>query len=117
MKTDLHYKLISFLCKRYKNIILPKYRTSQMKNNWTSSVKRSSDSLGHYQFEQRLKWKCFLHGTKLYEPSEAYTTIVCCSCGARNKANDRNYNCNKCGIDIEREYNSSVCITIKSLLG
>ena len=75
---DLHRRVAHDLVSRYGTIICPPFETSQMVAREGRKLRRSSvremQSLGHYQFQQQLKWMCRRYGRKFVACSEAYTS-------------------------------------------
>ncbi len=110
---DLHYKTISFLTKRYKEILLPTFESQGMLGK-IKKVNRWMLDMKHYQFKQRLIAKCSLEkDSSVMLVNEAYTSKTCGVCGKINKIKGRMLDCSKCGARIERDTNGSKNIYIK----
>lgn len=112
-RKEMHHKIANYLCSNFKHIIIPSYRTKNMK--LSSNVNKSIRNLGYFQFLTFLKHKCKEHDTKLYIVEEHYTTKACCKCGKLNKPDDRKYKCSECKIEINRDANGSINIGLKHL--
>ena len=72
----------------------------------------------YYQFQQRLQYKCCLTRTNYRLINEYYTSKICSNCGYYKEElkGEKQYNCNKCNISIDREINGCRNIMIKSLM-
>jgi IS605 OrfB family transposase len=117
---ELHNKTNSYLCTRYKCIVIGKLSTKNI-NRKDSSVlskktKRILQMLSHYKFRERLKSKCEEYNIKYLEVDESYTSKVCSNCGFYKKdlGSNKRYDCNKCHINIDRDYNACRNILIKN---
>jgi len=55
-----------------------------------------------YQLQQFISYKANLAGIQVVEVNPAYTSQTCPCCGARNKAEDRTYEC-QCGFKTHRD--------------
>lgn len=115
MKSDMHHKASLFICKNYKNIVLPTYRSKPMMSNLNSKVCRSMSTLSFYEFKQKLKYKSQIYGCKIFDVNESFTTVSCGNCGLYNKPNDREYFCVGCKTFIHRDYNGARNILLKQL--
>lgn len=67
---------------------------------------------GFYEFRRQLKYKCKFKGIKLVVVDRYYPSSKKCSnCGNIKKdlkLSDRVYKCDKCGLDIDRDFNASL---------
>jgi putative transposase len=61
----------------------------------------------YYVFQQRLKFKCEQNGVTFKMVDEYCTSKACSNCGnlKENLGGNHNYNCDKCGININRDIN------------
>lgn len=108
---EMHYKLANYLCSNFKHIILPNYKTANMKLH--SQTNLGIREVAFYTFLKFLKHQCVKHNTKLYLVGEHLTTKTCCCCGTRNdpdKKDSRKYVCHNCGVEIHRDANGAVNI-------
>lgn len=118
---DTHNKIINYLTKTYKTIIIGKWSTKSIiskENSILSKMdKRIINTLSFYQFLEKLKQKCLERDVDLKMVEEHYTSKVCTCCG--NKKDDlggnTEYKCTNCKIKIKRDYNGSRNIFLKSL--
>lgn len=110
-QSELHHKLANYLCSNFKHIIIPRYRTSNMKLGKKTNL--GIRNIAFFKFLQFLKHKCFETNTKIYVVDEYLTTKTCCCCGSKNtpdKKDSRKYVCADCGIEIHRDANGAVNI-------
>ena len=117
---DVHFKTASWLCKTFKNIIIPPFETSQM-------VKRGSRCIGnrtvrsmltwaHYGFRQRLVSKAEEMGCKVHVLGEHYTTKTCTSCGFYNPRikGEKVLTCPCCNVKVDRDVSGARNILLKN---
>ena len=118
---DSHWKIISYL-KKFKNIIIGKWSTKNIISKKSSVLrsmsKRVASSLGYYKFLTRLEYKCKSNGNNLYLVDERYTSKMCSKCGniKDDLGGNKIYNCNKCGLKIGRDINSTRNMLTKILV-
>ena len=64
------------------------------------------------RFVSFLDYKCEKYNKTLVKIDERYTTQTCCNCNNRKKMTlgNRIYKCEKCGLVIDRDLNSSINI-------
>ncbi len=64
------------------------------------------------KFRQYLTYKCQLYGIKLEIADKFYPSSKMCSCCVnitkRLSLSERVYKCNRCGLEIDRDYNASI---------
>jgi IS605 OrfB family transposase len=118
---DVHWQIINYLTNTYKTIIIGKWSTKSIISNNDSFFdgvnKRIIQNLSFYSFLEKLKYKCLLKTINLKIVEEHYTSKVCSFCGNLNKdlKGEKIYNCKKCNISINRDYNGSRNIFLKSI--
>lgn len=115
MKSDMHHKASLFICKNYKNIVLPTYESKPMMSNLNNKVCRSMSTLSFYEFKQKLKYKSQIYGCNIFDVNERCTSVSCGNCGLYNIPNDREYFCFGCKTNIHRDYNGARNILLKHL--
>ena len=120
--TELHWKTINYLTKTYKNVFIgdvsSKNTNSKMnKKQLPRIIKQIMSSLCFFKFKERLKYKCMITNTNLKIVNEAYTSQCCSNCGHRDVllGSKKEYNCEECKIQIDRDINGSICILLKAL--
>ena len=77
------------------------------KRNFNSKGARAMYTWGHYKFRQRLKSAASRYpGRYVYETTEPGTSKTCTHCGFWNaglKLGDKNFNCPRCLIQVDRQ--------------
>ena len=67
-----------------------------------------------YEFIRQMKYKCKFNGIEFIQVDRFYPSSKTCSCCGSIKKDlklkDRNYKCNKCGLEIDRDKNASINI-------
>jgi putative transposase len=118
---DLHWKTASYLCKTFSNILIPIFQVSKMVSkygirNINKETVKDMLSLSHYRFRQRLLYKasCY-NNVNVYVCKEDYTSKTCTNCGniKSNLGGNKRYNCNNCGISIDRDVSGARNILLK----
>ncbi len=74
------------------------------------------NTLSHYMFKQRLKDKCKEMNKKLEIKEEYYTSKTCTRCGNIKKdlGGVKIYECDRCKMVIERDYNGARNIMLRN---
>lgn len=118
---DMHWKIIDYLTNTYKTIIIGKWSTKSVISNESSIFnalnKRIIQNLSFYSFLEKLKYKCLIKNIDLKIVDEYYTSKMCSCCGNINKdlKGNKIYNCTVCNISMDRDYNGSRNIFLKSI--
>lgn len=113
---DLHNKAANFLLKNYDIINIGKVSTKSMVSNLTGNLqaitKRRLYALSHYKFRMKLIQMAEKFKTTVNEINEYMTSKKCHNC--ENLKNDlgsnKIYNCEKCGLNIDRDINAAINI-------
>ena len=118
--SDLHWKTAHFLCKNFETIIIPRFGCKNMSNNKlsiSSKITRKMLLLSHGAFLEKLKFKCKEYKRKLIITREEYTSKTCTNCGEikNDLGGNKMFNCSKCNIKIDRDYNGARNILLKTL--
>lgn len=106
---ELHHKTSTFLCKRYRNIIIPKLNVKELvKHAKSKIIKRSLLSMGLCGFINHLKTKGELYNTKIYSNNEGvherYSSMQCSHCRYINvKDANEIKKCKNCLTVIDRD--------------
>jgi len=122
MIDELHWKTINFLIHNFRNILLGDMSAKSIVSNNKSILSKEAKvaclKTRYYEFRQRLKYKCELTRTNYRLINECYTSKICSNCGHYKEElkGDKQYNCNKCNISIDRDINGCRNIMIKSLM-
>jgi putative transposase len=73
---------------------------------------RTISDLGLYELRRQLEYKSKLKGNKLNFADRWFPSSKTCSCCGNVKSDlklsDRTYNCEACGLSIDRDYNASI---------
>ena len=119
----LHWKIIDYLTKNYKNVIIGDLSTkkvsvkkSKKKSNLNPLTKRVASATRLYQFRQRLENKCLERRVNYKMVTEYYTSQMCTRCGEINIPGREIYNCNSCKLTIGRDINGARNIYLKRLI-
>ena len=88
------------------------------RGNLNKSTKKLVSALSFYKFRQRLEFKCGIRGCKYKIVDEYYTSKMCSQCGNIDEklGSSKVYNCKKCGLKIDRDYNGARNIYLKNFL-
>ncbi|ARF08756.1 transposase [Catovirus CTV1] len=118
---DLHWKTAKYLTDNYGEIIMGNFSTKKMgeQESMNKMVKRVGNSLSLYKFKQKLQYKCLLKNVKYKEVDESHTSKLCSNCGVEYKWNlqgKKIYECNYCGLHMDRDINGAKNIMIKSII-
>ena len=86
-------------------------------NDLDAKTKKIGLAMKHYQFRQRLLYKCKAYNIKVKEVNERYTTKMCSCCGNYNAnlKGEKIYKCVACKLEIDRDVNGCRGIIIKCL--
>lgn len=120
MVDEMHWKIINNLTDNYKKIYIGILNMKDVVSNETSNisdmVKRVGLMMKHFQFRQRLMFKCKEKQVQCIEVNESYTSKTCSKCGTYKDdlGKAKKYDCKECGISIDRDINASRCILLKN---
>ena len=118
-----HKKFASWLTQTFDIIVLPTFNSQQMSQrqgrNINSKTVRKMMSWAHVRFRNQLVSKAEKFGKiVITSVSEAYTSKTCSSCGyiKRNLGANEIFNCDQCGLQINRDLNGARGIFLRALL-
>ncbi len=114
--SDFHWKISSFLTKNYKVVLLPVFKTQDLKENLNSYNNRILDVYSHYQFQQKMIYQGKKYGCQVEIVEEHYTTKTCGNCGHMNHfvGSSHVFWCPNCKIELDRDYQAARNILIKN---
>jgi len=114
---DMHYKTINKLVSEYKTIFIPRFESQDIvRINKNRSSRRLCLTLEHYKFRNRLISKAEIVNSDVVVCTEEYTSKTCGKCGILNDIGSNEvYQCNTCGLRIDRDINGARNILIKCL--
>lgn len=117
--SDIHNKTISYLFRHYNTILIPRFESQEIGKRMSSKKnRRCLFTLKHYQFLNRLISKGkMIQGTNVIVCTEDYTSKTCGFCGIINKnlGASEVFNCEHCGLVIDRDMHAARNILIKWL--
>jgi hypothetical protein len=124
---EIHCKLVNFLCRTYKTIIVPKFSTQQMcdkhKKDPTKPRRKINKRTAfimarwsHYAFRERLIAKGKVEGCNVVVGTEEYTSKTCSACFnvKDNLGRAIKYNCLNCGAKMHRDVNAARNILVRN---
>ena len=116
IRDELHKQTISYLVGNYSRIILPPFESKKIDKKLSSTDTRILKCLSYYKFKERLRKKAETMNIFVDEKEEYYTSKTCTKCGNidYNLGNKNEYNCKKCDIILERDYNGARNIMLRN---
>jgi putative transposase len=117
---EMHWKIINYLTNNYERIYIGILNMKDVVNNDTSVISNMSKRVGlmmkHFQFRQRLIFKCKSKRIQCIEVNERYTSKTCSVCGGYKKdlGGNKIYDCDSCTNLMDRDMNASRCILLKN---
>lgn len=117
LKNELHNQAINYLCTNYSKIILPPFEIQKIAGKLFSKTARLLYNLSYYEFKEKLIIKGRETNCMIDVRPEYYTSKTCTKCGNLKydlKLSDRIYNCNKCGLKIDRDYAAARNIILRN---
>jgi putative transposase len=116
LKNELHNQVINYLVNNYGKIIISPFKTQEMVQKLSSRIARMMNSLSHYRFRMKLEQKCIEHNCQLEVKQEYYTSKTCTRCGyiKMNLGSSKIFNCDRCKLIIERDYNGARNIMLRN---
>ena len=117
---DWQHKVTNKIVKDYDIIILEKLNIQKMKTDSKSgsNIKRSISDASWYRLIQFISYKAEYADKKVVLVDPANTSKMCSRCGNIKEnlsLSDRIYECDHCGLKIDRDYNASLNIKTKGL--
>ncbi len=118
---DMHHKTALFFMENFQTILLPEMKTSRMvgTEKLSSSVSSAMMLSSQYKFRQIMIHKAEKYSRNLILCKEYYTSKTCTRCGTikEDLGPNKVYNCDKCGLCVDRDYNGARNIMLKHLCG
>ncbi len=109
-RLDWHWKLATYLCRKFDVIATETLNLAGMKRLWGRKV----SDLAFYQFVEILKYKCVKHHRELRQVGQwTATTKPCSDCGYHNEnlsLSDRQWVCPECSSHHDRDINAAINI-------
>lgn len=117
---EMHWKTCNFLAKNYNTVLIGKFssKSASQGENLNDMVKRVGTIMRHYNFRERLVYKCLSFGTNIIVSDEKYTTKMCSLCGHYNAhiKSEKEIKCEGCLISYPRDKYSARTILMKNLI-
>ena len=118
LKKEMHDQTACFIAKRYDLVLMAKLDTGRLGKKVSRRLRtktvREMMNAGHARFFERLKDKCWEHGSKFMNVGEAYTSQTCPCCGKLHKCNEL-YKCKSCGFMHDRDLVGALNILLKAV--
>ena len=121
---ELHYKLIQWLLRSFKAILIPLFETQQMIKRKNGHMRLSSQTAkamctwSHFRFRTNLKNKAkSFPGVCVIETTEEFTSKTCGQCGKINAklGSSKTFSCGACDFRSDRDFNGARNIMIRHL--
>lgn len=112
-RENFAHQLSTWIVKNHDVICVETLKIKTLLQAKHHKLARSISDAGWRQFLTYLKYKAQELGKHYVEAGEYYpSTQICSSCGNRQEMSlqTRRYSCKSCGLDIDRDYNSSIAI-------
>ena len=109
IRRDYLHKITTFIAKNHGTVVIEDLNVSgMMKNHCLASA---ISDMGFYEFRRQLEYKCQWYGTSLKVVDRFFpSSQICSNCKHVQKMplKERDYNCPKCGLAIDRDLNASI---------
>jgi len=117
VRQDTLHKVTTYLAKRHSKVVIEDLLVSGMMKN--QRLARAIADVGFYEFRRQLEYKCQWYGSELVVVSRTFPSSKMCSrCGHRKKElslSEREYECEQCGFEIDRDLNAALNLVAVSL--
>lgn len=110
IRKDTLHKLTTYLATTYSKIVVEDLNVSGMMSN--HKLAKAVQDMGFYEFKRQLRYKCELYGSELFEADRWFASSkICSNCGHKKERlslSERVYNCEHCGLKIDRDLNAAL---------
>jgi len=117
VRQDTLHKVTTYLAKSHSKVVIEDLCVLGMMKN--RRLARSVADVGFYEFRRQLEYKCGWYGSVLVVVSRTFPSSKMCSlCGHRKKEfslSEREYHCEQCGLEIDRDLNAALNLVAVSL--
>ncbi len=117
VRQDTLHKVTTYLAKSHGKVVIEDLLVSGMMKN--RRLARVIADVGFYEFRRQLEYKCQWYGSELVIVSRTFPSSKMCSrCGHRKKElslSEREYECEQCGLEIDRDLNAALNLVAVSL--
>lgn len=111
-RSDAVHKLTTTLTTHYRHIVIEDLDVSTMVSN--KRLARAILDGGFYEFRRQITYKAELRNNKIYIADKWYASSKkCSSCGNHKEVislSEREYACDRCGSQIDRDLNAAKCL-------
>ncbi|MDF1540711.1 MAG: RNA-guided endonuclease TnpB family protein [Candidatus Thorarchaeota archaeon] len=117
IRQDTLHKVTTYLAKNHSKIVIENLGVYGMMKN--HGLARAIADVGFYEFRRQLEYKCEWYGSQLIiAPRTFPSSKTCSNCGHKKKdlsLSEREYQCDKCGIQMDRDLNAALNLVTVSL--
>ena len=117
IRQDTLHKATTYLAKSHSKVVIEDLLVSGMLKN--RRLARVIADVGFYEFRRQLEYKCGWYGSELVVAARTFPSSKMCSrCGHRKKdlsLSEREYECEQCGLVIDRDLNAALNLVAVSL--
>ncbi len=117
IRQDTLHKVTTYLAKSHSKVVSEDLGVLWMLKN--RRLARAIADVGFYEFRRQLEYKCGWYGSELVVVSRTFPSSKMCSqCGHRKKElslSEREYHCEQCGLEIDRDLNAALNLVAVSL--
>jgi len=117
IRQDTLHKVTTYLAKSHSKVVIEDLNVSWMLKN--RRLAKAIADVGFYEFRRQLEYKCGWYGSELVVVSRTFPSSKMCSrCGHRKKElslSEREYECEQCGLVIDRDLNAALNLVAVSL--
>ena len=117
IRQDTLHKLTTYLAKSHSRIVIEDLCVLWMMKN--RRLARAVADVGMYEFRRQLEYKCQWYGSELViAPRTFPSSKLCSNCGHKKKElslSEREYECEECGLKIDRDLNAALNLVTVSL--
>lgn len=110
IRKDWIHKLTTNLCRKNQTVVIENLSVKGMLNN--RRLARSISDMGFGEFSRQLQYKSAIYSTNLIIADRWFPSSKTCSgCGVIKeglKLRDRTYECDSCGLSIDRDLNAAI---------
>jgi putative transposase len=110
VRKDSTHKLTSHLVKSHDRIVIEDLNVSGMMKN--HNLAGAIADGGFFEFKRQLQYKSEMYGCDLVIADKWFASSKTCSCCGDKKEKlslrERTFNCEKCGISIDRDLNAAI---------
>ena len=109
-RKDFLQQTTTKLCRKYAHLKIENLKISGMMSN--HKLASAVADLGAYEFKRQLSYKATWYGNRIDIIDQWFpSSKKCCKCGHKKedlKLSDRIYECENCGLKIDRDLNASI---------